>query len=120
MHWHVQSLQMEGSIHSSFINSELNWLGELILFTLSGGHFDGSILHRKEFEQHGLEGVVTVTCRDVCAEGFGLEDVADAGNLLICSLLLHDNVTIITVFLDLPMPWKAIQSARTALKVSKH
>lgn len=24
--------------------------------------------------------MVTLTCRDVCAEGFGLEDVADAGN----------------------------------------
>ena len=38
---------------------------------------------REEFERHGLMEVVTVACRDVCAAGFGLEGVADAGMLLI-------------------------------------
>lgn len=41
---------------------------------------------------------VTVYHRDVCADGFALEDVADA------------------VFLDLPSPWKALPSAKAALK----
>ena len=36
-------------------------------------------LCREEFERHGLGGVVTLTCRDVCEEGFGLEDAVDAG-----------------------------------------
>ena len=40
----------------------------------------------------------TVYHRDVCNEGFGLENVADA------------------VFLDLPSPWKTLVSAKTALK----
>lgn len=38
------------------------------------------LINREEFEQHGLGSVVIVTCRDVCAaEGFGMEDFADAG-----------------------------------------
>ena len=43
------------------------------------GVFIVSYFSRKEFEQHGLGGVVTATCRDVCAEGFGLDNIADAG-----------------------------------------
>lgn len=35
--------------------------------------------HRKEFEHHKIADLVTVTCRDVCKEGFGLSQVADAG-----------------------------------------
>ena len=34
---------------------------------------------REEFIEHGLSELVTLTCRDVCKEGFGLENVADAG-----------------------------------------
>ena len=34
---------------------------------------------REEFDRHGIGGVVTASCRDVCAEGFGLDSVADAG-----------------------------------------
>lgn len=34
---------------------------------------------REEFERHGLGGVVTVSCRDVCTEGFGLERMVDGG-----------------------------------------
>ena len=41
---------------------------------------------------------VTVHNKDVCTDGFGLKNVADA------------------VFLDLPSPWKAISSAKDALK----
>lgn len=53
---------------------------------------------RKEFEEHGLNHVVTAAHRDVCQDGFGLEDTADA------------------VFLDLPHPWKVIDAAAKALK----
>ena len=44
--------------------------------------------------------LVTCTHRDVCATGFGLEDIADA------------------IFLDLPSPWDALPYAKQALKKS--
>ncbi|XP_078675505.1 tRNA (adenine(58)-N(1))-methyltransferase catalytic subunit TRMT61A-like [Branchiostoma floridae x Branchiostoma belcheri] len=53
---------------------------------------------REEFADHGLSNLVTVTHRNVCTDGFGLSDVADA------------------VFLDLPSPWEAVVSAKLALK----
>lgn len=57
-------------------------------------------LARREFEEHGLVDVVTASHRDVCENGFGLEGVADA------------------VFLDLPHPWKVVESAAKAFKCS--
>lgn len=53
---------------------------------------------RKEFEDHGLGSVVTASHRDICQDGFGIEGLADA------------------VFLDLPHPWEAVDSAAAALK----
>ena len=53
---------------------------------------------RKEFERHKLGDLVTVKQRDVCQNGFDLENVADA------------------VFLDLPHPWDAIPHAKRGLK----
>ena len=41
---------------------------------------------------------MTAECRDVCADGFALEDEADA------------------VFLDLPHPWDAVPHAKRALR----
>jgi len=41
----------------------------------------GCLSIREEFEKHGLGGVVTSTCRDVCTEGFGLANIADAGTI---------------------------------------
>ncbi|KAF9538260.1 tRNA (adenine-N(1)-)-methyltransferase catalytic subunit trm61 [Mortierella hygrophila] len=55
----------------------------------------------KEFEEHGLEGLVTIECRDVCKNGFGLVNKADA------------------VFLDLPAPWEAVASAKQAFRQDK-
>ncbi|RMZ96371.1 tRNA (adenine(58)-N(1))-methyltransferase catalytic subunit TRMT61A [Brachionus plicatilis] len=52
----------------------------------------------KEFKDHEVSDYVSVYHRDVCAQGFGVEDLADA------------------VFLDLPSPWKALESAKRALK----
>lgn len=54
----------------------------------------------EEFIQHGLKDRVTVYHRDVCEHGFGLSGVADA------------------VFLDLPRPWLAVESAKQALKTT--
>ena len=34
---------------------------------------------REEFREHGLNELVTIQCRDVCQDGFGLESIADAG-----------------------------------------
>ncbi|KAI9229119.1 MAG: tRNA methyltransferase complex GCD14 subunit-domain-containing protein [Piptocephalis tieghemiana] len=56
---------------------------------------------RKEFEEHGLNGITTLECRDVCKEGFNLEGKVDA------------------IFLDLPAPWEAIASAKKALDPRK-
>ena len=57
-------------------------------------------LRREEFKSHGLGDCVMAACRDVCADGFGLEDAADA------------------VFLDLPHPWDAVPHAKRALRKS--
>ena len=57
---------------------------------------------KKEFEEHRLSPeLVTITHRDVCKNGFGMENVADA------------------VFLDLPAPWEAIPHAKAAMDRSK-
>ncbi|XP_040415587.1 tRNA (adenine(58)-N(1))-methyltransferase catalytic subunit TRMT61A isoform X4 [Cygnus olor] len=53
---------------------------------------------REEFREHGVEHLVTVTNQDVCKNGFGVSNIADA------------------VFLDIPSPWEAIGHAKAALK----
>ncbi|EKM51636.1 uncharacterized protein PHACADRAFT_261888 [Phanerochaete carnosa HHB-10118-sp] len=53
---------------------------------------------REEFTRHGMDKVVTLTHRNVCKDGFTVEDMVDA------------------VFLDLPAPWEAIQHAKKALR----
>lgn len=35
---------------------------------------------REEFAQHGMSEYVTVSHRNVCKEGFGLENAVDAGS----------------------------------------
>ena len=48
----------------------------LILFI----SYDKSIsCFRKEFAAHGLSDFVSVECRDVCKDGFGLASTVDAG-----------------------------------------
>ena len=53
---------------------------------------------QQEFAEHGFGDLVTVKQRDVCNNGFDLNHIADA------------------VFLDLPNPWEALQSAKSAMK----
>ncbi|KAI9568478.1 tRNA methyltransferase complex subunit Cpd1 [Boletus coccyginus] len=53
---------------------------------------------REEFVRHGMEDMVTLTHRNVCKDGFTVENLVDS------------------VFLDLPAPWDAIQHAKKALR----
>ena len=54
---------------------------------------------KEEFKNHGLSDRVTVSCRDVCNDGWDLEDKVDAA------------------FLDLPNPWVALKHAVKAVKI---
>ncbi|KIM54815.1 hypothetical protein SCLCIDRAFT_1221628 [Scleroderma citrinum Foug A] len=53
---------------------------------------------REEFIRHGMQDIVTLTHRNVCKDGFTVENSADA------------------VFLDLPAPWDAVVHAKKALR----
>ncbi|KAF8125186.1 tRNA methyltransferase complex subunit Cpd1 [Boletus edulis] len=53
---------------------------------------------REEFIRHGMENIVTLTHRNVCKDGFTVENLVDS------------------VFLDLPAPWDAIEHAKKALR----
>lgn len=90
----VESGTGSGSMSHSLIRT-IAPTGHLHTFEF---HAERAEIARKEFEHHKIADLVTVTCRDVCKEGFGLSQVADA------------------VFLDLPGPWDAIQSSKEALK----
>ena len=70
---------------------------------------------REEFKVHRLSDIVTVVCRDVCENGFDLENKVDAGIKIIKYYFF--NLCIVSVFLDLPNPWEAIESAKQAIKV---
>lgn len=51
-----------------------------------------------EFKEHGIADIVTISHRDVCKNGFGIENDVTA------------------VFLDLPSPWEALEAAKTAFR----
>uniref|UniRef100_A0AAV1VAA6 tRNA (adenine(58)-N(1))-methyltransferase n=1 Tax=Peronospora matthiolae TaxID=2874970 RepID=A0AAV1VAA6_9STRA len=55
---------------------------------------------RQEFQRNGLGSVITVECRDACAQGFPEE--------------LESSIDM--VFLDLPCPWTAVNHAAKMLK----
>ncbi|GFY68954.1 hypothetical protein TNIN_204701 [Trichonephila inaurata madagascariensis] len=55
---------------------------------------------RNEFEAHGLSSFVKVEHRDVCSDGFNIEEVADA------------------VFLDLPNPWDVVPFTTKTFKLT--
>ncbi|KAJ3020840.1 tRNA (adenine-N(1)-)-methyltransferase catalytic subunit trm61 [Thoreauomyces humboldtii] len=71
--------------------------GHLYTFEYSEDRFSKA---KEEFESHKLEGV-TIQHRDVCADGFAMEDAVDA------------------VFLDMPAPWAALEAAKKAFKRNK-
>ena len=62
-------------------------------------HAERSKKAMEEFKDHGFGGFVSTVHRDVCAEGFGLENVAHA------------------VFLDLPKPWLAVPHAKVSMRI---
>lgn len=55
---------------------------------------------QKEFKAHGLSSFVKVEHRDVCSDGFGIDEIADA------------------VFLDLPNPWDVIPFTLKTFKLT--
>jgi tRNA (adenine57-N1/adenine58-N1)-methyltransferase len=60
-------------------------------------HKERSEKAAEEFREHGMTNV-SLTHADVCLDGFGMEDKVTA------------------VFLDLPSPWEALESAKKAFK----
>ena len=70
---------------------------------------------RAEFIDHGLCDVVTLECRDVISNGFGVDGIADAGMFI--NTLFKAYSVVFTVFLDLPSPWLVIPAAKQAMKV---
>ncbi|PVU98353.1 hypothetical protein BB559_001631 [Furculomyces boomerangus] len=64
-------------------------------------HEERAKIIKAELENHNLASIVTSNHRDVCKNGFSLEDVADA------------------VFLDLPAPWEAVPAAVKSLRKDK-
>ena len=61
-------------------------------------HQERASAAQQEFKDHGLDSIVTVQHRDICEDGFNVSHLVDA------------------VFLDLPHPWEAIDSANAVLK----
>ncbi|KAG1200267.1 hypothetical protein G6F35_012403 [Rhizopus arrhizus] len=61
-------------------------------------HQERASLAETEFKEHGFGQVIQMHHRDVCKDGFGLQNTVDA------------------VFLDLPAPWEAVASAKEAFK----
>lgn len=75
-----------------------------------------------------MDSLASCTWRNVCKEGFQLEGVADAGahgpsSSASSTSCAYKRAGVLpfsrrsTVFLDLPSPWEAIESAKAALKV---
>ncbi|KAJ3161787.1 tRNA (adenine-N(1)-)-methyltransferase catalytic subunit trm61 [Geranomyces michiganensis] len=72
--------------------------GHLYTFEYNADRFEKAKI---EFEEHGLNGLVTLEHRDVCSDGFEQRDLVDA------------------VFLDLPSPWEALEAAKKTFKKFK-
>ncbi|KAJ9061881.1 tRNA (adenine-N(1)-)-methyltransferase catalytic subunit trm61 [Entomophthora muscae] len=87
-----------GTGSGSFSHSIARTIGQTGHLYTFEYHLERSELARAEFLLHGLQDGVTVQNRDVCKDGFGLDNEVDA------------------VFLDLPAPWEAVESAKKAIK----
>jgi tRNA (adenine57-N1/adenine58-N1)-methyltransferase len=61
---------------------------------------------------------ITLTHRNVCRDGFTINDTADAGTHVSASSEFQRIAHLVRqVFLDLPAPWEAVEHAKKALKV---
>lgn len=74
--------------------------GHLHTFEVNEERYEAA---KTEFTRHGLSSLVTINLRDVCKDGFP-EDLASKLD---------------AVFLDLPQPWDALESAKRALKTDR-
>lgn len=90
----VESGTGSGSLSHSFIRT-IAPTGHLHTFDFHAKRVEDAT---REFMEHKVDHLVTAKHADACADGFGLENVADA------------------VFLDLPHPWEAVGHAKKALK----
>ena len=72
--------------HTLFVYELCNYLHS---FIYSCNRF--FFCHRKEFESHKISHLVSVRCRDVCKEGFGLNQVADAGKFTQMDIIITIN-----------------------------
>lgn len=72
--------------HLSFTNREQNKQSESERGACSAiGKCCDSSNFRDEFREHGLSELVSIECRDVCQEGFGMKNIADAGTHAACT-----------------------------------
>jgi len=74
--------------------------GHLFTYEVNEERFSAA---KQEFERHRLSNFVTINLRDVCASGFGDEVVSKLD----------------AVFLDMPQPWAALESAKRSLKIDR-
>lgn len=61
-------------------------------------HAERALKAAEEFKEHGFDSLITLTHRNVCKDGFQMKDKVTA------------------VFLDLPSPWEALESAKEAFR----
>ena len=64
-----------------------------------------------------MQDLVTLTHRNVCKDGFTVENLADAGMYDGCYQMVIEQTLSVIVFLDLPAPWDAVMHAKKALRV---
>ncbi|OLY77588.1 tRNA (adenine(58)-N(1))-methyltransferase catalytic subunit TRM61 [Smittium mucronatum] len=93
----VESGTGSGSFSHSIARSVTGKGGHLYTFEYHDQRVEAL---KNEIELHNLSEIVTLNHRDVCKDGFDLENIADV------------------VFLDLPAPWEAVPHAAKALKKS--
>ncbi|VDP07336.1 unnamed protein product [Soboliphyme baturini] len=72
--------------------------GKLFTFDVNAERVDSV---RRDFAKNGFEAMTVVEQRDVCSDGFGVTEVADA------------------LFLDLPRPWEVIRRVKTVFKPNR-
>ncbi|XP_027202489.2 tRNA methyltransferase 61 [Dermatophagoides pteronyssinus] len=65
---------------------------------------------REEFREHQIDHIVSVQQRDVCRDGFKFPEQSESESSTTTTIKVD------AVFLDLPNPWEAIESAQNVMK----